>query len=41
MGTKLFDGLDGICIPGGFGTRGTEGMIIAARYARENKIPYL
>ncbi|KAK5174774.1 CTP synthase ura7 [Saxophila tyrrhenica] len=31
----------GILVPGGFGTRGTEGMIAAARHARENKIPYL
>ena len=38
---KLLEGLDGICIPGGFGDRGTEGMIMAARYARENKVPYL
>ena len=30
----------GIIVPGGFGDRGIEGMIIAARYARENKIPY-
>ncbi len=35
------DGLDGILIPGGFGNRGIEGKIIAARFARENKIPYL
>jgi CTP synthase len=33
-------GLQGILIPGGFGDRGTEGKIIAARYARENKVPY-
>ncbi len=33
--------LDGICIPGGFGIRGTGGKILAARYARKNKIPYL
>jgi CTP synthase len=33
-------GLQGILIPGGFGDRGTEGKITAARYARENKIPY-
>ncbi|MCY3796609.1 MAG: CTP synthase [Chloroflexi bacterium] len=33
--------LDGIIVPGGFGYRGIEGKIIAARYARENKIPYL
>ncbi len=31
----------GIVVPGGFGSRGTEGKILAARYARENKIPYL
>jgi CTP synthase len=31
---------DGILIPGGFGERGMEGMIVAARYARENKKPY-
>ena len=31
----------GIVIPGGFGSRGTDGMIEAARYARENQIPYL
>jgi len=34
-------GLDGILIPGGFGVRGTEGKINTARYARENRIPYL
>ena len=33
-------GLQGILIPGGFGDRGTEGKISAARYARENNIPY-
>lgn len=32
---------DGILIPGGFGERGTEAMIAAARWARENKTPYL
>ena len=37
----MLQGLDGILIPGGFGTRGIEGKINAARYARENKIPYL
>lgn len=31
----------GIIVPGGFGTRGTEGKIMAAKYAREKKIPYL
>ena len=33
-------GLDGIIVPGGFGSRGIEGMIESARYARENRIPY-
>ncbi len=32
--------LDGIIVPGGFGQRGIEGMILAARYARETKTPY-
>ena len=32
--------VDGILVPGGFGDRGTEGKILAAKYARENKIPY-
>lgn len=36
---KLF-GLDGIIVPGGFGGRGIEGMILSAKYARENGIPY-
>lgn len=34
-------GLDGILVPGGFGTRGTEGKILAVKYARENKVPFL
>jgi CTP synthase len=34
------DNLDGIIVPGGFGKRGTEGMILTADYARKNKIPY-
>ena len=33
-------GLDGILVPGGFGSRGIEGMILAAKYARENRVPY-
>ncbi len=33
-------GIMGILVPGGFGTRGTEGMIEACRYARENDVPY-
>ncbi len=32
---------DGILVPGGFGDRGIEGKILAARYARENKVPFL
>jgi CTP synthase len=32
--------LDGIVVPGGFGYRGVEGMVQAAKYARENKVPY-
>jgi CTP synthase len=34
-------GAHGIVVPGGFGIRGIEGMIAAARYARENAVPYL
>ena len=34
-------GVDGIVVPGGFGYRGIEGKIAAARYAREHKVPYL
>lgn len=33
--------MDAILVPGGFGVRGTEGKILAAKYARENKVPYL
>lgn len=33
--------LDGIVVPGGFGYRGVEGMVLAGRFARENKVPYL
>ena len=36
----VFEGVDGILIPGGFGDRGIEGMIRAAQYARENRIPF-
>jgi CTP synthase len=36
-----FKSADGILVPGGFGIRGTEGKIKAAKYARENKVPYL
>ncbi len=40
-GVSLLEGMHGICVPGGFGNRGVEGMILAAKYARENKVPYL
>jgi CTP synthase len=39
-GASLLDGADGILVPGGFGDRGTKGMVRAAQYARENKVPY-
>ena len=39
-GLKQLEGLDGIIVPGGFGSRGIEGMINAVKYARENNIPY-
>ncbi len=37
---ELLEHADGILIPGGFGSRGIEGKIAAAKYARENKVPY-
>ena len=37
--TKL-GGVDGIIVPGGFGNRGIEGMILCAKYAREKNVPY-
>ena len=37
----ILSGCDGLIVPGGFGDRGVEGMIAAARYARERDIPYL
>jgi CTP synthase len=37
----LLKGVQGVLIPGGFGSRGIEGKIAAIRYARENKIPFL
>jgi CTP synthase len=39
--TKKMKNLDGIIIPGGFGRRGSEGKILAAKIARENNIPFL
>ena len=38
--SEKLGGLDGIIVPGGFGRRGIEGMITAAKFARENKLPY-
>lgn len=38
---RILGGLGGILIPGGFGERGIEGKVIAARYAREHKLPFL
>ena len=40
-GTHMLQGMDAILVPGGFGERGIEGKIQAARYAREHGIPYL
>ena len=37
---EIFENISGIIVPGGFGSRGIEGMICAAQYARENKVPY-
>jgi CTP synthase len=39
-GMALLDGANGILVPGGFGNRGTRGMMIAAQVARERQIPY-
>ena len=38
---RELDGVDAVCIPGGFGVRGIEGKLGAVRYARENRIPTL
>jgi CTP synthase len=40
-GPGSLEELDGIVVPGGFGYRGIEGKVVAARYAREQKVPYL
>ena len=40
-GPAIIAGMDAILVPGGFGERGVEGMILTAKYARENDIPYL
>jgi CTP synthase len=39
--SKSLDDVDGIIVPGGFGTRGAEGKITCIKYARENNLPYL
>ena len=39
-GAQLLEGADGILVPGGFGTRGTRGMMKAAEFAREKGTPY-
>ncbi|HEX6511590.1 MAG TPA: CTP synthase, partial [Chloroflexota bacterium] len=39
-GLHALDGADGILVPGGFGSRGIEGKIATARYARQNGVPY-
>src|SRR5919201_1830421 len=38
---RLLGSVDGVLVPGGFGVRGVEGKIEAARYAREHGVPYL
>ena len=40
-GLRVLQGADAILVPGGFGERGIEGKVLAAKYARENRIPYL
>lgn len=40
-GTGELEGVDAILVPGGFGSRGTEGKILSIQFARENNIPYL
>ena len=37
---KIFDSINGILVPGGFGKRGSEGKIFASKFARENDIPF-
>lgn len=40
-GARSLEHADAILVPGGFGDRGFEGKVLAAKYARENKVPYL
>ena len=39
--SQCLQGAEGVLVPGGFGDRGVSGKILAAKYARENRIPYL
>ena len=41
LGWEELEGMDGVIVPGGFGSRGIEGKIRTATFARENKVPYL
>lgn len=41
QGVSILEDADAILVPGGFGERGLEGKLMAVRYARENKVPYL
>jgi CTP synthase len=41
QGNAILHSMDAILVPGGFGERGVEGMILTAKYARENNVPYL
>ncbi len=38
--SEMLAGIDAILVPGGFGSRGIQGKVLAAQYARENKVPY-
>ncbi len=40
-GSHEFESVDGIVVPGGFGHRGIEGKVLASRFARQNRVPYL
>lgn len=41
LNSLLMQGADGILVPGGFGDRGVQGKILAAKYAREKNVPFL
>jgi CTP synthase len=40
-GASVLEGADGIVVPGGFGHRGIEGKVLASRFARQHRVPYL